>query len=111
MIWVLDPTNTFNGVPQRRLWDACGFIPSFLSEEDPRPAREQIDERYEHGGGFVPLRGGKIVDKMWTYPGDPPMAPIASLTLHGGAETIYIYPAAFVAIVASDGTATMTRLD
>lgn len=35
--------------------EMLGLIPSFLSESDPRPAREQFDENYQHGGGWRPL--------------------------------------------------------
>ena len=30
--------------------DMVGLIPSFLDTEDTRPAREQIDANYQHGG-------------------------------------------------------------
>jgi hypothetical protein len=30
--------------------EQMGFIPSFLDETNPRPASEQINERYIYGG-------------------------------------------------------------
>ena len=37
--------------------DDLGLLPSMLSEHDPRPAREQFDARYGHGGGWRPFTG------------------------------------------------------
>ena len=34
--------------------EALGFIPTFLHVDDPRPAAEQIDAAYQHGGGWKP---------------------------------------------------------
>src|SRR3982751_2684992 len=35
--------------------EGLGAIPYFLDEDDPRPAREQFHERYNHGGGWRPM--------------------------------------------------------
>lgn len=112
MRWTLDPKNAFPGIEPGRLWDVCGLIPSFVREDDPRPARDQFNDRYSFGGGVVPIGGGgEIVDTMWTYPGDRPLPPVAVLRLHE-TETIYIYQHAFVAIVQDgDGSVVMTRMD
>lgn len=95
-----------------------GFIPSFLSESDPRPAAEQFNERYAHGGGWSPMKG-------WTterfdgpngshslsirYPGDPPYRPIARIQLRD--EHIWIYQNAWVAIEQADGAVEIARMD
>lgn len=92
---------------------ACGMIPMFLTEADPRLAWEQIDERYAHGGGWNAHLPGKWVldqDSNLRYPGDPAMQPIASANLHGN-ETILIYPHAFVCIVQRDGSFSVARID
>ncbi len=34
--------------------DTLGFIPLIISDDDPRPAREQINDKYEHSGGWMP---------------------------------------------------------
>ena len=55
-----------------------GFLPSFLSEADPRPAAEQIHANYTHGGGWNPRLHGQSFDPVTlalTYPGDPPLYP------------------------------------
>jgi hypothetical protein len=89
--------------------DRIGLIPGFLREDDPRPAREQFDERYRHGGGWHSLHGFKLTDKTLKYPGDPPMEPIASINFRN--ETIYIYKYGMVNIVQPDGTFEVARMD
>lgn len=76
----------------RATHEMLGMIPYFLSEHDKRPAREQFDTAYRHGGGWNPT-------KRWTYdpatrsikyPGDPSIGPLAEARLRD--ETIFIYP-------------------
>lgn len=100
-----------------------GFIPYFMLEDDVRPAIDQINERYAHGGGWRDLDVG---DKGFTlspdgelkYPGDPKMKPYAEASLHGGnsepgatGEHIIIYESGFVAVVQVDGSFRVARLD
>ena len=88
-----------------------GFIPAFLSEHDPRSAREQIDENYQHGGGWRPLKGWVFLPATGVikYPGDEALMPLASVTLRD--ERIYYYPHSWVAIVGPDGAYEVARLD
>ena len=60
--------------------DDVGLIPHFLDENDPRPAREQFDEHYQHGGGWQPFEGFKFKIKTneIKYPGDPAMKPLVA---------------------------------
>jgi hypothetical protein len=51
--------------------EGLGYLPSFLSESDPRPAAAQIDENYAHGGGFSPFSGFIMVGDNIVYPGSP----------------------------------------
>ena len=37
--------------------EQLGMLPYFIDPNDPRPAREQLDANYQHGGGWVPSRG------------------------------------------------------
>jgi len=93
--------------------EAMGLIPMMLTEADIRPAYEQLNERYAHGGGWNPQLPGKWVldqDSNLRFPGDPAMQPIASANLHG-AETILIYPHAWVCIVQRDGSFSVARMD
>lgn len=87
-----------------------GFLPSFLSPSDPRPAREQIDEHYSHGGGWRPFEGFTLLpgDQL-EYPGDPPMKPLAEAHLRD--ERILFYPYEWLVIVQPDGSYEVSRVD
>ena len=39
-----------------------GLLPMMLDPSDPRPAREQFDENYQHGGGWRPFNGFTLHD-------------------------------------------------
>lgn len=90
-----------------------GFLPMILRADDPRPAREQIEERYAHGGGYHPYPDG-----AWTFsgnsmkfPGDPPLLPLASLALPLSHEELFVYDHALVRIQQADGSSRVTRMD
>lgn len=93
--------------------DMLGLIPEFLSEDDPRPAREQFNEAYAHGGGWRPFEGFVMAgpdDLYWLlYPGDPPTRSLACCRLRD--ELIIVYQHAWVAIVQPDGTYEIARMD
>ena len=88
-----------------------GFVPQFFSEEDPRPAREQINENYKHGGGWLPIHGFTMsddglrlnVEEGRHYP------LIAETQLRG--ETIRFYNGSWVAIIQPDGAYEISRVD
>lgn len=86
-----------------------GYIPSFLNENDPRPAREQIDANYRHGGGWSPFKGHTMVEGALEYPNDPPMVLLAETRLRD--EIIRVYDASWVAVVQADGGYEVARLD
>lgn len=87
-----------------------GFIPHFLSALDPRPAREQIDSAYQHGGGWRPFEGFLMYqDGSIQFPGDPAHRVLAEARL--GDEIIRYYQHSWVAIVQPDGTFEIARLD
>jgi len=87
-----------------------GLIPDFLEESDPRPAREQIDERYAHGGGWRPMKGFRFGPHyLLIYPGNPPMAPVARVRLRN--ELIMLYPHAWLVIVQPDQSFEASRVD
>jgi hypothetical protein len=90
--------------------DNCGLIPRMLDLDDPRPARDQLDSNYQHGGGWRPQ--GKFESKGWgrlQYPGDPIMVPLAEIAFRD--ETIRIYQYGYVAIFQKDGTFEAARMD
>ena len=89
-----------------------GYIPGFLSEDDERPAREQLDANYQHGGGYNPMPQWKLLDQASMkiqYPGDPPLKPVAMTVLRD--EMIFVYPTAQVLILQPDGAFIVARMD
>ena len=90
--------------------EMLGFIPSFLSESDPRPAREQIAANYAHGGGWSPIDGFSFpTDGKLKYPGDPPYAPLAISKLRK--EVIVFFDYSLLMIMQPDGSYEVARLD
>jgi hypothetical protein len=87
-----------------------GFIPAMLSAIDPRPAKEQINANYAHGGGwrsfagFVMLPNGNM-----QYPEDEPTVLLAETALRN--ETIRFYDGAWLAIIQPSGEFEVCRID
>lgn len=105
MIWHLAP-----GLPA----DVLGLIPEFLSACDPRPAREQLHERYAHGGGWRPFQGFALhgiepAEMELEYPGDPRYQAMAWTQLRS--ETIILFRFAWVAIMQANGAWEVARMD
>lgn len=91
---------------------ALGSIPGWLDVDDPRPAREQLDEGYKFAGGWQPMQspGLKISDRnAMLYPGDPPQAPLAMAMLRD--EVVILYPHGFVGIIQPDRSFEVCRMD
>lgn len=91
--------------------DDLGLLPSFLSEEDPRPAQEQLDANYVHGGGGHWRTEPASLDEKYRlcYPDDPPQPWLAMTQLRD--EIILIYPYSFVVILQPDGAFKFQRMD
>lgn len=100
--------------------EMLGFIPEFLDEDDPRPAKEQFDDRYV--GGWNAMPGFSVITKngrmasfknppLLKYPGDPPMLPLFLTKLEHSNEMIVVYEHAWVLIVRRDGTWEAARMD
>lgn len=88
--------------------EALGYIPEFLSEDDPRPAREQIDAHYI--SGWTPFEGFVLLkDQVLKYPGDPALKPVARTSLRD--EQILLYPGEWLLIVQPDGQWEVARID
>lgn len=91
-------------------FDGWGFIPLFLDADDPRPAREQFNERYI--GGWQPAPPALTFDfdtATLNYPGDPPMTPISAMQFR--TEMILLFPSSWVCIVQTDGSWEVARMD
>jgi len=87
-----------------------GLLPEFLDPNDPRPAKEQIDSNYSHGGGWRPLKGFEINSQnRIVYPGDPPLRPVAVAKLRK--ELIIVHEMDWVAIIQPDRSFEVARID
>ena len=87
-----------------------GLLPYMLNEEDPRPAKDQFNEKYAHGGGWCPFKGFKLgADNSLRYPEDPPLIPLAQLKFRN--ELILFYDHAWVAIIHKDRYFEACRMD
>ena len=85
-----------------------GSIPSFVTDADARPAKEQFDERYI--SGWEPIDGFTLSDEnVLQYPGDPSFVPRALVRLRD--ELIVFYDHAFVAIIQPDRSFEVCRMD
>lgn len=90
--------------------EMLGYLPDMLSETDPRPAREQLDSGYRHGGGWCPFAGFELQpDGSIVYPGDPPMPLLAETTLRD--ERIRFFDCAWVMILQPDDSFEICRMD
>lgn len=87
--------------------ETLGYVPLFLSENDPRPAAEQFAENYI--GGWRPFKGFKVQHRSIQYPGDPPRPLIAEAKLRN--ETIRFYLGAWVSITQPDGSVEISHMD
>lgn len=86
-----------------------GFIPHMLDETDPRPAKEQLNEQYAHGGGWRHMKGFVRKGAVLHYSGDPPFHPIAVIPFRD--EQVFIYRHGLVAIIQKDESFTVSRMD
>ena len=60
-----------------------GFLPTSCDDGDKRPVKEQLEERYAHGGGYRPLKGLKFDGKTLSCasPATRPTSPLRALSL------------------------------
>jgi hypothetical protein len=87
-----------------------GLLPGMLDLDDPRPAKEQFNENYQHGGGWLPMKGHTLSERNWLhYPGDQPLRPLAQLQFRD--ELIIYYDSSFVAIIQPDRSFEVCRMD
>jgi hypothetical protein len=90
-----------------------GWLPQFLDEDDPRPARDQIDANYQEGGGWRPIEGFQFTgdnDGTLSYPGDPLLKPIAAAKLRD--EFLVFYPHSLLVIIQeADRSFEVARVD
>ena len=92
--------------------EGLGFLWDILQREDKRPIKEQLEDRYAHGGGYCPFKGFTLDRSTMSlhYPGDPAFKPAAMAIF--GAEEVYFYPqGSWLLILQSDGEFAVTRCD
>ena len=94
--------------------EVAGFIPQWLSKDDPRSAVEQIDAAYQHGGGWHDFEGFKLTDGgdrpyYLRYPGDPLTRELSRATLRD--ETLVLFEHSWFAVIQADGSFRVARLD
>jgi len=96
----------------------AGLLPEIIRANDPRPAAEQIQTRYQHGGGYRPfggssweLRKSPEGDLALLYPGDPPLKEVSRLILRNSQEVCVLFEFGFVAILGRQGTLAVLRMD
>lgn len=98
---------TFYGRTTR---EDLGLIPYFLNENAGGSAVEQLNRNYAHGGGFDPFPGFTLgANNSLTYPGDPPMQPLAKIDF--GAEQVFVYDYGWVAVVQPNRSFQVSRMD
>lgn len=86
-----------------------GYIPTFLSLDDPRSAIEQFNDNYVSGWNrFDDFTLDKETLAL-SYPDDPDMYPIDKMRFRD--ETIAIYPHSWVMVLKADGTHEVCRMD
>ncbi len=86
-----------------------GLIPFMLDEDDPRPAKEQFDNKY--CSGWSPFKGFKLNPRNLTllYPEDPPTKPLAATKLRD--ELVIVYEHEWVAVIQPDKSFEVSRMD
>ena len=89
--------------------DDWGFIPSFLSENNPKTAIQQLNDGQP--GGQNKFEGFKFDPerKLLTYPGDPPMKVMSEL--HFKNDIIMLFPHAWILVLQPDGKWEVARCD
>ena len=94
----------------RMTMEHLGLLPGFLQDWDMRPAKEQINDRYAHGGGWLPIDGFSMGSNFTLHgKGDPPLKPLARLMFRN--ELILFYDHAWLAIIQKDGSYEVSRVD
>ena len=90
--------------------EMLGWLSGMLCEDDIRPAAEQFDTTYRHGGGWQPTSGFTMKPNgNLQYPGDRPTRLLYETKLHD--ETIRFYENAWVAIIQPNGDFEVCRMD
>jgi hypothetical protein len=96
-------------------YEALGFLPGIINDTDPRPVKEQVAEKYAHGGGWNPMPQGRF--KLRTvggkpvlqYPEDPPLRMWAEIQIRD--EHVMVFESDWLVVVQQDGSFEASRID
>ena len=93
--------------------EVVGLIPAFLDELDPRSAIEQIDQNYQHGGGWRDM-DGTIFEResgeyVYCYPDDPPFQELSRAYFRD--ELLVFFDCQLLAVIQKDGSYRISRID
>jgi hypothetical protein len=102
MIWVsLDPSFHL---------DRLGLLLDILSASDRRPVKEQLEDRYRHGGGWRPIQGFRMQKNRTLLTDDASYRPAAAADVNG--ELVIFYKnCSLLAVIQQDGKFEVTRVD
>jgi len=109
----IDPHGKYKGIPNRALYDACGFLPEFISGaamSDPKDAEEFVQlvrdfYGFSLGGNWLEQGDGTLLDNgTYRYEGDPDLHPYVQFlvpTADGFVEA-YVYEYGYFAAQKGD---------
>jgi hypothetical protein len=87
-----------------------GLLPDIVSSKDPRSVKEQIEDKYRHGGGWRPINNFTMRGQILYYPGDPPFKPNAYIQIRD--ELVIFYQmGSLLAVIQKDSSFEVTRVD
>jgi hypothetical protein len=90
---------------------SLGFLPDILLASDRRPVKEQLEDRYRHGGGWRPIAGFKMrKDYVLRFPGDPPYIPSA-MTMINDEVVIFYQQCSLLCVEQPDKSFEVSRVD
>ena len=91
--------------------EELGFLPQMLDGAIDTPVAEQINNNYQHGGGWRSFTGFiySPTDRSIRYTGDPKLYPIAHARINN--ETVLVYPYSWVLVLQEDGSFDIARID
>jgi hypothetical protein len=91
--------------------EGLGFLPDILLNEDKRSVKEQLEDRYRHGGGWRPIPGITMLpNKTLRFPGDPPFKPCA-ITKIGDEVVVFYAQSSLLAVIQPDKSYEVVRVD
>ena len=102
--------------------ETIGVLPMILMSNDPRPVKDQLDDRYSHGGGYsvspgnwkyIPAEGENEATLQYTSTSgeesDEALREMARTQIHD--ETCILFDYQFMAIVQPDASFVVVRVD